>query len=63
MKPGDVEIIQSSGNVFDDLDLKCCGNCELHTDEDSSGFGWCQFNDGQTRCDNSCRHWTPRVAL
>lgn len=38
----------------------CCGACELFTDEDANGLGWCQFSDGQRACGDTCRHWTMR---
>lgn len=42
---------------------KCCGSCELFTDEheDMSGRGWCQFSDGGTRRGKTCRHWSKRT--
>lgn len=56
------EVIESSGSVFTDLNLKACDNCALFTDEDINGVGWCQFHDGLTRCDKTCRHWTERTS-
>jgi hypothetical protein len=40
---------------------RVCGSCELFTDEDLNGNGWCQFGDGGRHCDDTCRHWTAQA--
>lgn len=67
---GDSEADENRYGALDDYDRwaasqvaqgMCCGSCELFTDEDALGVGWCQFSDGQSECGKTCRHWTKRV--
>ena len=39
---------------------KVCGSCELFTDEDMNGKGWCQFFDGASHCSETCQNWSER---
>lgn len=58
----DETITESCGNVFTDLGLKVCGNCEFHSCEGKDGLGICNGAYAQrTHVKHSCDDWNLRT--
>lgn len=56
------KVVDSCSNVFTDLGLKVCGNCEFHSCEGDDGLGICNGELAQrTNVKNTCDMWQLRT--